>query len=97
MEDIVLTIINVETSDHIPLSQLGCYISLDNMFVDLITPIMPSYNEHNVLRITPDTASEEVSFIVKVMGSIENSVGSTRVPAARFRMPTEDVDSQGYC
>ena len=70
MDDIVLTVINVETKDNILLSQLGCYISLENVFVDLITPICSEFNQHSVLEITPDSEEDNLTFNVKLMGDM---------------------------
>lgn len=96
MEDIVLTIINVETADNIPLSQLGCYISLENNFVDLITPIRSDFNEHSVLEMTPDSEYDYISFIVKLMGDVENTVGNVTVPVSQLRKVGDFVDDHGF-
>ena len=85
MEDIVLTVLKVETNENIPLSQLGCYISLEDNFIDLITPIRSEFNEHCVLEITPDNEEDNLAFIVKLMGDINHPVGSVIVPVSQFR------------
>jgi hypothetical protein len=58
---------------------MGCYISISNTFVDLITPIQNEILEHNLLYIYPESASDILSFHVKAMGTDENTVGSTDV------------------
>jgi hypothetical protein len=97
MDLVVLTVIDIETTENIPKSQLGCYISLENAFVDLITPIREEIHEHSLLHIHPENYSDHISFIVKVMGSIENNVGSVKVPvSALAALATDYSDVRGY-
>lgn len=95
MDEVFLTVINVKSPEGLPGSQLGCYISLKSTFIDIVTPIVPDINKHSLSYIQPESSSDKLSFIVKVMGEESRSLGTALVPIDVFLNPCGDVVQNG--
>ena len=95
MDEVFLTVINVQSPEDIPCSELGCYISLKSTFIDIVTPIVNQINRHSLSYIQPESNEDKLSFIVKVMGEESRSLGTALVPIDVFLNPSGEVAQNG--
>jgi hypothetical protein len=76
-------------------TDIACYISMDQAFVDVISPIKADITEENSLKLYPKSRIENVMFMVKSMGSTENNLGSIIVPIKNFMARGLQKDARG--